>query len=107
MRRGVGNVRWTPERKAEVLLVLDLGEISEDEVCRRHASRRAFGREACACSVLPGATRYISVVAGNREHVAGARAKTRNGGYYVESSVAVDTPAKTELDQRTTRSSET
>jgi hypothetical protein len=34
---GVANIRWTPERKVAVLLALDLGEISEDEVRPRYA----------------------------------------------------------------------
>jgi hypothetical protein len=32
-----GNVRWTASRKLAVLLAIDLGEISEEEVCRRYA----------------------------------------------------------------------
>jgi Protein of unknown function (DUF1153) len=33
----LGNGRWTAGRKRAVLLALDLGEISEDEVCQRYA----------------------------------------------------------------------
>ena len=33
----LGNGRWTAGRKRAVLLALDLGEISEEEVCRRYA----------------------------------------------------------------------
>ena len=32
-----GAVRWSARRKRAVLLALDLGEISEEEVCRRYA----------------------------------------------------------------------
>jgi hypothetical protein len=32
-----GNARWTAGRKRAVLLALDLGVISEEEVCRRYA----------------------------------------------------------------------
>jgi hypothetical protein len=32
-----GNVRWTASRKLAVLLAMDLGEISEEDVCRRYA----------------------------------------------------------------------
>jgi transposase-like protein len=31
-----GNARWTARRKRAVLLALDLGEISEEEICRRY-----------------------------------------------------------------------
>jgi hypothetical protein len=30
-------VRWTASRKRAVLIALDLGEITEEEVCRRYA----------------------------------------------------------------------
>ena len=32
-----GKIRWTAGRKHAVLLALDLGEISEDEVCQGYA----------------------------------------------------------------------
>jgi hypothetical protein len=32
-----GEVRWTASRKRSGLIALDLGEISEEEVCRRYA----------------------------------------------------------------------
>jgi hypothetical protein len=32
-----GTVRWSARRKRAVLMALDLGEISEEEVCRRYA----------------------------------------------------------------------
>jgi hypothetical protein len=32
-----GNVGWTASRKRAVLIALDLGEITEEEVCRRYA----------------------------------------------------------------------
>jgi hypothetical protein len=35
-----GNVRWTASRKRAVLIALDLGEITEEDVCRRYAMHR-------------------------------------------------------------------
>jgi len=47
-------------------LVLDLGEISEDEICPHFAVHpdELSAEKACARGVLPDA-RYTSVVAGN------------------------------------------